>query len=657
MTATPGKVWRLTLGLLLGALPVTLWPGAIARAAALWPAAGETALPWLPGHGVLVLVGVPLLTLSAATLFLAPGLLLALLARRGTSLPVWFLSAVPFAVAGAALVVTVLQWSQPGAPSAWMVGAAAMALTTMAGALAALGSARAPIPWPVATARAGLPLGVAVVALLLATVMLAPKLLWESFNGDGAHAFEASRLLLTRAWPFFPADAGDIAGFPGPTSLLFTWPNAWFLGLLGPVDAAVRLPFVIYLPLLLLALHAVAEEGGRRVGGRTVATLWLAAIPFVLAMAYSASYEPYHADLALPGVQDLLLLIGAVGFFHAMIRREPAWIVAFAILSHLSLPNGLVLVGFWLLAELLVMRPVPWRALRLGGGAAVVCVAVSAAMPVLLGATGQVAPGNEYGLARAIGDVLHVNPFEWRRLGWLLIGGAIFPVVTLAWWRRQDDVARRVSVVTVGYFLFFHIQARVSLHHFAPAMVLPLIVAARIRPAVAAELGRYLWSWRIAALVAIVLAAPRSFAIATSTRTVGRAIAQRVGSHADSDARVFRAASLLNHLFPPAWSAAVPERTYGGSPLAWLRYAGTDTTAAYLLLPRDRMAAIGGSVVAMSDDAVLIVRDSATLTRHRNLRPGTDRHAPVFAVPRTTLFGGAPGSVDLLDWLRRRGVR
>lgn len=643
------QVVRWTVAFLVVAAPVVLWPEALARAAALWPLAGDTAWPWPAGHGVTVLA-VPLVALSAATLFLAPGLLLALLTRRATSAATWVLTATPIALGVAAIVVA----ARPGRVGI-STAAISLLLIAVTGGLASLVAARAALPWPLPDRRAARPLVAAGAVILLATLGLGPKLLWESFNGDGAHAFEASRLLLTRPWPFFPAMAGDVAGFPGPTSMLFIWPNAWFLGVFGTVDAAVRLPFVIYLPLLVLALQSLAEERGRPLGGRTQVALWLGMIPLVLAMAYSASYEPYQADLALPGVQDLLLLVVVVGFFHAMVRREFGWALVFALLSQFSLPNGLVLMGFWLIAEIFVTRPVPTRALLAGGGAVVLSVVAAALLPALVTAMGHPAPGGEYGLARAIGDVLRIDPFHWRRMAWWLVGGAIFPVITLAWWRRQDDVARRLTVVACAYFLFFHVQARVALHHFVPAMILPLVVAARLRPAEGDARRRHLRWWLLGTAVATVLAAPRSPHIATVTRTVGMSVARQVGDYRDSDPAVFRAASLLSELFPPSWAATVPAEAYGGSPLAWMRYA-SDTISprtAYLLVPTGGGTTPGGEVVAETADARLLVLDRATLAAHRALRPRTDTRAPVFAVPRTTLFGpGGPRTVDLLDRLR-----
>lgn len=616
---------RLGAACLVGGLPAVVWPGAIADAAA----AGVTGAS---DPALLAYVATPLVVLSAAILFLAPGLILSRCSPVVATAPIWMLRALPIALLVNAVIITLAR----ALPVGWSVGTWSLVFIVLATIATTMLDRCRPSTSTVGDGHDALTAGSVAVAIVIGMVVLAPKVLWESFNGDGAHAFEASRLLLSQPWPFFPVDAGAIAAFPGPTSVLFAWPNAWFLMLFGPVDAAARIPFLIYVPLLVVGIQAVAEEGGRRLEGASRAVLWLGIVPFVLAMAYSASYEPYHADLALPGVQDLLLLVCLLGFIHAMIRRDVAWILVFALLCHLSLPNGLVLIGFWLVAEVLVMRPLPWRALATGAMAVAVCLMASMALPAIVAATGAPVPGDEYGIGRAITDLLRVNPTEWQRLVWVLVGAGIVPAFLLLAWRRLDDVSRRVALLTAAYFLFFHVQARVSLHHFAPAMVLPLIVALRVAPADPARRRVHLSLWAAGAVVAIVLAAPRSFAIDTSTRDVGRTISQQAGSYHDGDPDVFRAAERLSAVFLPAWDARVPDEGYGASPLALIRYAAsgavTDSTT-YLL----------------TADSLVIV-DSVRDETLRRLRPRTDTRAPILQVPRATLYGpGGPGTVDLRE--------
>ncbi len=663
MTATPGRVVH--LGLVLGAasLPALCFPDAIGRASAMWLLAEGARPYWVPAEALLLYGIVPLVVLSAIVLFLAPGMLLALTTGRGRSTPVWLLSAVPFSLGAAFLVAEVARAFLTARASGWlMFGALGLSTVT-----AFLFSRRRELPWPGATLRDWFPVGSAVIGMLLLYLMLVPKLLWESFNGDGAHAFAISRLLLNSPWPFFPESAGPVAAFPGTTSMLFAFPNAWFIQLFGPLESAIRLPFLLYTPLVVLGVQALAEEGDRPLATRTQLAIWAGVLPFVLAMAFSASYSPYHADIALPGVQDTLLVVCVLGFLHAMVRREWAWAAGFGLLSYISLPNGLLLMGFWLLAELVVMRPRPWSVAARGALLLVACMVAAASFAVVLHWTGQTPPGGEYGLARTIADVLRIDLTQWRRVVYLLVGGAVFPVGTLLLWRKQDQVSRRVTLMVLAYFLFFFVQTRFSLHHLVPAMILPLVVAARLRPIEQPASTRYHLAWLMAALVAAVLSLPSSFAITTAERRVGMTVTQQVGSYDASDPAVFEASSLLGEAFPADWDADVPATAYGGSALTWLYYADEGAVTphtAYLLSRRDAMTDEPTAAAPFAVDSAfrLDILNAPAYAAHQALRPATDTHAPIYVVPRASLFGlGGPHTIDLarlLDRVARRiGVR
>lgn len=644
--------------LAMAALPAVLGHAAIARVAEDWPATASGWAGLFTGTGLMAHIGVPFVALSTAILFMAPGMMVALALGAARSLSTWLLAAVPPALAAAIVAVSLVRVPDASPAGSGVVGWVTMAMIAVATAVAAAVAQRGARPWPLATRQDRITAGAAAAGLLVVAALLAPKLLWESFNGDGAHAFAVSRRLVSEPWPFFPVEAGALAGFPGTTSMLFTWPNAWFLQLLGPVDAAARLPFVLYLPLLALGLQAVAETGGRPLGGRAVATLWLALVPFTLAIAYSATYEPYHADLALPAVQDTLLMVCLLGFVHAMLLRSWGWVLAFGLLMHASLPSGLLLIGCWLVAEAVVIRPVPWPVLARVATVIVTCLLASRLVAWLVVAAGHPAPGVEYGVSGVLDDLMRINLTEWWRVGWVLVGGAMLPPLLLAWWRRQDFSARRITVVALLYFLFFFVQARVSLHHFLPAMLLPLAVALRLRPEEATARSRFLRLWQLAAAVAIVLAAPGSFAIERTTRTVGRTITRDVASLPDSDPRALAATDLLGEIVPPVWDHRVPHRSYGGSPLAWARYArtgATDSATTYVLgagLP----VPDADSVIRHPNGVWLAVRDGDAWQRHLALRPGLDRVAGLFRIAPSTLFGqGGPGTVDLSRLLRGAG--
>lgn len=620
----------------MAALPLLAWPEAVSRAAtigAVDPGAWFTLASW-----PLVRILAPLVILSATILWLAPGLLLTIGTLHRDGAAAWLLRAAVPAVAVSVVEVELLRLVVPASADPRIAVGVSMLVVAVLGVVAGWRhrhDARLPAA-PDRHDRATIV--AALVGVVILVECLLPKLLWESFNGDGAHAFEVSRRLLTAPWPFFPPSAGPVAAFPGVTSMLFTWPNAWFLRVLGPIDAAVRVPLLAAVALTAAGVQAIAAVRAAAPGRSMIAMIWVGLVPYLLAMAFSATYSPYHADLALPAVQDTLLIASLLGFIHAMVRRERGWAIAFGAMLYTGLPNGTLLIGAWLVAELLVVRPRPWR---VAGGLVLLLMLLGLAgamAPLLLRLGGAPVPGTEYGAGRALHDVLTLAPFDAQRIGYLLIGAGIFPALLLGWWHRQDDVARRVTLVTIGYFGFFFLQARIALHHFAPAMILPLIVAVRLQPADRTIRRGHLAAWAVAAAIAIVLSAPREFRVVTASRQVGATITQQVGSYAASDPAVFAAAEWLRDVFPPEWDRSVPAGRYGGSPLAWLRYArtGAISDSTVYLLERDSTATAGG----LRTGSRLVILDSARMRRQQALHPPADAVAAVYAVPRDVLFGG-----------------
>src|SRR5262249_8587599 len=157
-------------------------------------------------------------------------------------------------------------------------------------------------------------------------------------------------------------------------------------------------------------------------------------------------------------------------------------------------------------------------------------------------------------------------------------------------------------------------QAHISLHHFVPAMLLPLAAFWRLTPAEATARMRFTLAAAVAALVAIVLAIPSRPTIDLSGRIVGEKIFAEVGNYGRSDAANFRHANLMLQLFPFDWDPGVPSR-YGGSPIVWNHYALRNPAAVeranYLILAPEVTPPRGARRVASDDAAVLWVRSDS----------------------------------------------
>lgn len=654
---TPG---RFGIALCLGALPAVLAEPVLGRAVALHELAAGADPYFQPAHAGLLYLAVPLVSLSTFLLFLAPGLLL-VRGSSGAGTPAgWLLRGFGAALA-VAMVETVAAarvWpgvAAPGGFATWALGILAI-LVVVRGRRSPPANAEGPTGqgagwWPF------LLLAALVAGLLL---VLLPKFLWEDFNGDGIHGFLASRLLLFQPWPFWGPDVGPLAAFPGVTSMLFTWPNAWFLRVMGESEVAVRLPMLLYLAVAGAAIVAVAEVGRRPVPRAGWAVVGGGLVAYTLAMAFSASYNPYHADLALPGVQDTLLMVCFLGWVHALLRREWAPAVAWGLATMAALPSGLLLMGFWVLGHGVAARGRPWRDHLTAAVIVAVCACAAAGLPLVLSALGMPAPGAEYAGGSVLRYLEYLQVTDVRRFAYWAVPAGLFPALVLAWWRGQDAVARGLTLACLAYVGFFYVQAYVSLHHFVPAMILPAAVAARSIPEDPRGASRYLVAWAVLAAAAILLAVPESFRLHTSARDVGRQVGQQLGDFRRADPGVLRAGSLLREVAPPDWDLAVPSSSYGGSPYVWLyygRHGEAARSAPILLLPAGADTA-GLEVVARSDEALLAVRDRAIIDSVRALRPATDVGSRFLSVPRGILFRGHPlengPRIVALEDLRRR---
>jgi hypothetical protein len=630
-------VVRLAAWLLVLSLPALVLRGTIAEAAATGS---------LVTNGVALSVReylwtfglAPIVAVSAGVLFMSPGLLLTYLAGRTANVDRWLVSSLAvslvvvtlFAATGQAMSGTVFR----GGFFGW-------SLVLLVVAIAAAGWIRP--PGEDKTTRDSSTTGTLLLSVVVPVVLgavWAPKLYWEAFNGDGVHAFESTRLLLSQPLPFWDETAGAIAGFPGLTSMLFAFPGSWYMRLFGAVDGSVRLPLLLYLPLTVSGLAwliASGKRGALRLDTRLL--VWLSVITYAVAMSWSATYNPYAADIALPATQDTLLLVAVLGFVAAFVDKETWWAAAFATLMYVSLPSGVLLIGFWMLAIMAAWRPIPWREVRWLMVLMAALVLGGALVPRVLAFLQLPVPGEEYGLTGMLRYFAFVRFTDVARLAWVALPAGIVPIVAVVLWGKQDRVARALALVSIGYFVFFYIQANVSLHHFVPSMLLPVAVLWRVVSNDDAARRGWVTATGLAGIASLGLVLPARPAPAVEARRVGQSIWNRVGGYDQSLPATFASSELLGELFPVDWDPEVPSR-YGGSPLSWHRYARPDDGAGvnYVLQRSSDGAPPDAHRLADSAGFALYVRSDSVLASHRALRPPTPAGSRWLAVPRWTLF-------------------
>ena len=641
------------------------WAGGVGTAMLELGYRVDASQPYLSGLDPLLLyLRMPLAVLGASVLLLAPGLLLAL-GFGARSCSEWLLAgfALSLLVVSAAAAALQGMLGEPLIGPTFAATVAACAL--LAGAwLASRVRAGRVTAWPWRPgAGSSVLLWFAAVPLLF-TVVLTPKIFWESFNGDGAHAHEATRLLLWRGLPFWPADIGDeLASFPGMKTLLFAYPGSWFMRLFGEGEAAVRLPLVLYLPLLFAGVCAVAEAVKPVVLGRVDrALIWTGVVSFAGVMSYSATYNPYCADVGLPATQDALLLVCFLGVLLAFLRRQPGWLVVFVLLTLTTSPNGLLMVGAWGGAVVVASRSRPWGAVfglaaAVAGGSALLWFA-----PDLLRLLGLPGPGYEHSGGGLVKKLRYFAPFEFERLAFVVVPAGIFPVWGLLAWRRASDAVRALWVTVALVFGLFYFMAFVSLHYFVPAMLLPLVAFFahhrsrewRLRaPASAAAAA--------CAALALLAASPQGTAIYTQSRELGEQIEFRgLPDYRTMQPGWADAIDLLGAnagdsrcetgLFPRDGEAWVPSRNYGGSPLSWSYYARRGGRVGgevnYVVAPADAEAPRGAQPHAARGGVAVYVRDPERWQRHLTAVPAGSIGRSVYALPRDVMFRRREAVVD-----------
>ncbi len=637
--------------------PALLDPGALDRIGAQWPRA-ESAAPYWPGASLLeAWVWTPLVALSACSLFSAPGLALAAAFGAATGLGRWLASALALNLVLVSAAAGLLGLAAPQVARGASFGAAVavLALACFAWLFARIRGG-ATLPWPPRLAQSLAPT-LAIPWLLLAA--LGPKIHWESFNGDGVHAFESIRLLLVQPTPFWPEEAGAIRGFPGLTSMLFAFPGAWFLRLFGESEGAARVSAALYLAGVFGGVAAFVEHARGALRAVEAWLIWAALAVYMLVMAFSASYDPYSADIALPATQDTLTVACVLGAVAASLRGERAWTALFTALSYASLPSGLMLLGLWSVAAALFVRPRPLRGVATMLVTLAACGVLARLAPTLLEWLGQPRPGDEY--ESLIARFSYLQATDVRRALFALVPCGIVPGLALLAWRRFDAPSRALALVALGYFAFFYVQAYVSLHHFVPAMLLPLAAFWRSGPA-AAESSR---KWALAATAAgLALATwwswPASATPVVHARRVGASLLARVEGYERSAPESLAAASALRHLFPSGLSREVPDASYGGSPYIWNRYAlrvGPNEAPNYVLQREDEPAPVGAQQLGVQDGFALYVRDREVWRAHAAAPLPHPPGAALYEIDRGRLFLGAQPRRDGPAILNLRDVR
>ncbi|MGC4055338.1 MAG: hypothetical protein QM757_41420 [Paludibaculum sp.] len=399
--------------------------------------------------------------------------------------------------------------------------------------------------------------------------------------------------------------------------------------------------------------------------------LWLSLITYLVVVGYSVTYNPYHADLASPATQDTLFVVCFLGFVRAFSEGRQSWLALWTIALYTCWPSGLMLAGFWCLAAWMVGQQRPKRQVIATAATLVACMLAGRALGYVLPVVGIPRPGGEHGWASLLEERLNVyqigallrlrfvwDPIFLKRWLWVSVPAGILPFACLAFWRRQDEVSRALTLTIAGYFLFFYTQALVHVHYFVPVMLLPLVVYWRMEPDSAAGRRVFYLATAATGVIALVLSWPAQARPFLATRSIGSTIECRLPGYDRQEPRVYNAFRLFLHAIPGGWEEGVPERRFGVLPDVWVYYAHRSRLPGvainYVLTGKDQPAPPGSTMLAANEDAALYVLDPGVMEAQRGLRLPDRPGSWIYQAPRWTMLKKQQPLSETLVEIRRR---
>lgn len=644
--------------LAIAAAPVLILPGAVGWLDSRHPALDAGVMPATPGLVALMWGVLALGVVGGMWAFLLPGLLLTGAGASASSFAKAMLVALCAGVPGwAVLTHGATRWAiAPGG-----FGFRMLVIATAAGGFVAarwLVARRSHLsPW-VGSADTRAQILVTSMAVFALALLMGPRLMWQDLSGDGAHMFETTRLLTLKGIPFWGRNwVGGMSSWPGINSFAFLYPAAWHMYLVGTVDAAVRLPFFLYLAVVPFGVVALASvRTTKRVGAAAFLLAWLCTVVYAVSVAYSAGYTEYTVDLALPSAQDTMFVVSLMAFLVGFLDGELALLGAGLLLSLFGLPSGIQIALIWIVVAVALLRPIDRRMLV----GTVVCLAAFVLaqlfVPGLHATLGLPVPGGEHGpesLARYYG-VLQVT--DVRRVLFVIVPGGILPALALAWWGSRDRIAGAIAALTAGYFLAFYLQGATQLHYYIPAMVLP--IAVHVRGLTTRPSRRWMTATALAGVVALVLSWPPYLKPVTTLRAIAHTVVLREPGYDNMTREYFTGARILADLFTSPTSELAQ---VDGTALALQRHARrqdtVDAGARYVVQRASDPAPAGFAERTARDSFVLYAREDGRVPFAAAVEVPPAAAAAIYRIPWAMRLSGrvsdAPGVWDIRPHLAR----
>lgn len=560
-----GLVWAVFV---IAAIVSVLGQGAVPAVLGLRYLAQESSSYWQPAHGLLLYVWTPFVVLAGCLLVLGPGFLLALGLDRGRSgfvgvvFKAYGITLVPLSLI---LMVADKAWGIP------ITGLAFIAVILGIGGAVYLalwrGGLYTRIDWAIFDRRAA-DLIVAMALPMLLIGLFSPKFYWEDLNGDGAHVLWVVWAFVQKGLPVWPSLSGGDELYP-PQVLTEVFNASFFVRLFGLNELAVRVPLAMGMGLLVLAIMGAIRRGGRVAGAEVAISVGAVLLLVSFVLAYQASYDPNFADAAMPAAREPFVSFVFLGFIWFFSNRNLIWTALFVAMLSFTVPSAPILVGLWMIATFLAWRLREWSVFGAAIAALFLSVAIMQAIPWVLEWAGFLETGAEFSGHSIARRLRYIVLFDFSRILYWLLPGAIVPGLTMLLWWRQDRFSRAITLTVVAYVGFFTLQAyRILPHHFSPAMIFPLIVFWRLDGAMA-RARHFALVLIVGAVVAATLSQPRTFQAYTGvSRFAQHMTAAGLDPTLDETERLRVINFLASEAFRREYSQGIPVKGMAISPLS-----------------------------------------------------------------------------------------
>jgi hypothetical protein len=647
MTSTPprgaGLIWIWGGLLLISSLGLIVFGGVPGKAADLFIEVLPTNPYFVPSHAPLLYLATPSVVLMAVFLFLSPGLAVVAALNAADSAAAWLIKGFSASLVMQAATSTVVKLAVDGKVDQRVFLAAGVALAIASLALLVWRVKEGKIRrWPLPDQRERRRAILFLATAAAVVIALLPIIFWQDLNDDGVEALEMGRSLSWFLVPRFLDGSGFIGLGIGMLPMAF--PIHWFNVVFGPIEASARLPVALYVPALFAALIALIEvRAPRRLHVHEEGVLLLGVGLFLLVLGYNASYDNYFADLASPATFEVFTVFTLVAMFYGLWKGELFWFLLFASLAFTARPTGILFLGLIGVSVAVAAPAERWRAIRYVGAALGMFILVYVVYERWYYPWASASSVGYLSTGSSVNRFAYIQLDDIRRFAYWIVPCGIAPALAMFWFRKQDPLSRSLTIVTAGYFSVFYFPAFTNVHHFAPAMILPVVVYWRL----ALQQTDRRWTTSVALigiLVSVGLSLPGHFEVNRTMRKIGLTMAFRVGDY-EGTAPEYRlsiqAQKALRILFGSEADVPDPSKEQVWGAHLWYYASKSQVTVAdanYLVLPPGDPAPSPFTLLAQNDLAWIYVRDQDQLAADRFQTLRTDYRSPVYDIPREGLF-------------------